>query len=144
LLAALAAAALLANAALARKPRSPDTIVCASTLVLAVGTLLAAVSGNEVLLVIVAAITGLGEGPQLTAQFAVRHRQAQEQLRAQIFTTAASLKITSFAVGSAIAGALATLSLTGCLLVAAAPIPGRPDLHVSARERAGVVSGARA
>jgi hypothetical protein len=30
------------------------------------------------------------------------------------------LKITSFAVGSAIAGALATLSLTGCLLVAAA------------------------
>jgi MFS family permease len=36
LLAALAAAALLANAALERKPRSPDAIVCASTLVMAV------------------------------------------------------------------------------------------------------------
>jgi MFS family permease len=120
LLAAVAAAALLANAALARKPWSPDAIVSASTAVLAAGTLLAAVSGNMVLLVLAAAITGLGEGPQLTALFAVRHREAQDQLRAQIFTTAASLKITSFATGSAIGGPLATLSLTGCLLVAAA------------------------
>jgi MFS family permease len=79
LLAALAAAALLANAALERKPRSPDAIVCASTLVMAVGTLLAAVSGNVVLLVLAAAITGVGEGPQLTALFAVGHREAQEQ-----------------------------------------------------------------
>jgi len=70
------------------------------------------------------AVDGAGEGPQLTALFSVRHREAPEHLRGRIFTTAASLKIGGMAIGSALAGPLAGWSaiggVTGCLLIAAA------------------------
>jgi len=65
------------------------------------------------------AVDGAGEGPQLTAVFAVRHREAPEHLRGRIFTTAASVKVSGIAVGAALAGPLASWSVTGCLLVAA-------------------------
>lgn len=58
-------------------------------------------------------------GSTETALFAVRHREAPERLRGQIFTTGASLKLTGFAVGAAAAGPLATWSLPGALLTAA-------------------------
>ncbi|MCU1680776.1 MAG: hypothetical protein JWQ81_1515 [Amycolatopsis sp.] len=121
LMTAAAAAALVTNAVLARyrPPMTPDTIVWASTGALAAGALLAALAGGVVGLVLAAAVTGFGEGPQLTALFAVRHREATDRLRAQIFTTGSSVKITAFAAGSAIAGPLATVSLTACLLAAA-------------------------
>ena len=60
-----------------------------------------------------------GEGPQLTALFAVRHRESPEHMRGQIFTTAASLKIGGLAAGAALAGPLAGRSVTACLLAAA-------------------------
>jgi hypothetical protein len=63
-------------------------------------------------------VTGIGQGPQLVALFAVRHREAPENLRGQIFTTGASLKITGFAVGAAIAGPVAAWSLPGALTLA--------------------------
>ncbi|MFF3095424.1 MFS transporter [Streptomyces cyaneofuscatus] len=71
--------------------------------------------------VVVAAVmaVGVAEGPQLTALFAVRHREAPDRLRSQVFTTGASLKITGFAMGAAAAGPLAGWSLPGALLVAA-------------------------
>jgi hypothetical protein len=56
---------------------------------------------------------------RLTALFAVRHREAPERLRGQIFTTGVSLKITGFAVGAAIAGPIGVGSLPGALLIAA-------------------------
>ncbi len=65
------------------------------------------------------ALAGVGEGPQLTALFAVRHREAPGHMRGQIFTTAASLKIGGLAVGAALAGPLAGRSVTACLLIAA-------------------------
>ncbi|GAA3387195.1 hypothetical protein GCM10017752_02210 [Streptomyces roseoviridis] len=42
-----------------------------------------------------------------------------ERLRAQVFTTGASVKITAFALGAAVAGPLAEGSLPGALLAAA-------------------------
>ena len=57
---------------------------------------------------------------KLTALFAVRHREAPDHMRGQIYTTAASLKIAGMAAGAAIAGPLAGRSVTACLLVAAA------------------------
>ncbi|MYS72024.1 MFS transporter, partial [Streptomyces sp. SID5926] len=54
-----------------------------------------------------------------TALFAVRHREAPEHLRGQVFTTGASLKITAFALGVAVAGPLAAWSLPGTLVLAA-------------------------
>ncbi|MYW02970.1 MFS transporter [Streptomyces sp. SID3343] len=120
LLSGLAAAALAANVLLSRRPTPirPDTVVRGSTVVLAIALLLAA-TRQPVLLVAAMVIAGLGEGPQLTALFAVRHREAPQHLRGRIFTTGASLKITGFSVGAGIAGPIAGRSLSGALVAGA-------------------------
>lgn len=119
LLAVLAVASLLANAVFAKKPLpwTPDRIVWLSTLLLAASCLVAA-TGHGV--VVAAVLAGFAEGPQLTALFAIRHREAPEHVRAQVFTTAASVKITGLAAGAALAGPLAAWSLPACLITAAA------------------------
>ncbi|WP_199433572.1 MFS transporter [Qaidamihabitans albus] len=121
LLSVLAGASLLANAALARKPSllRPDATVLASTLVLGAAMLTAALVQTPASAIAAVALAGLGDGPQLTALFAIRHREAPEGARAQVFTTGTSLKITGFAAGTALAGPLAAWSVPGCLLVAA-------------------------
>ncbi|WP_035859288.1 MFS transporter [Kitasatospora cheerisanensis] len=120
LLACTAVAALLANAALARRPDllAPDAAVRVGALLQAAALALAA-TAHPLLLVAAAALAGLGEGPQLTGLFAVRHREAPDHLRSQIFTTGASLKITAFALGTALAGPLATRSAPVTLALAA-------------------------
>ncbi|MEU2711423.1 MFS transporter [Streptomyces sp. NPDC007205] len=120
LLSCAALSALAANAVLARFPWStaPDSIIWAGALIQA-GALALAATGRPDVLVLALLLTGIGEGPQLTALFAVRHREAPDRLRGQIFTTGASLKITGFASGAAIAGPLAAWSLPGTLATAA-------------------------
>ncbi|MDT0409066.1 MFS transporter [Streptomyces sp. DSM 41979] len=120
LLALGAASALAAGAVLARRPTAlpPDTLLGASVLVLAAAPLLAAVPAPWALVAAVL-LTGAGEGPQLTALLAIRHRDAPPGLRGQVFTTGASLKITAYALGAALAGALAAHSLTAALLTGA-------------------------
>jgi hypothetical protein len=121
LIAADAAAGLAANALLARRSwrRPADIRVFASTLFLGVGVAAIAITPGW-LTMIPAVLIGAGGGPQLTALFEVRHREAPAGMRGQIFTTAASLKIGGFAVGAALGGLLAGWSVTGCLLIAAA------------------------
>ncbi|MFJ6564140.1 MFS transporter [Streptomyces sp. NPDC091412] len=120
LLSCAAISALVANAVLARFPRSvaPDTVIWAGALVQAAALALCA-SGRPTVLVVAVLILGAGEGPQLAALFAVRHREAPEHLRGQIFTTGASLKITGFALGAAVAGPAANWSLPGASALAA-------------------------
>ncbi|MGV9690416.1 MFS transporter [Streptomyces sp. NPDC003444] len=120
LLSCTAASALAAHAVLARFPRAiaPDTLLWTGALVQAVASASAA-SGHPFLLVAAALVAGIGEGPQLTGLFAVRHREAPERLRSQVFTTGASLKTTGFALGAAVAGPVASGSLPGALLLAA-------------------------
>lgn len=137
LLSAMAAASLAANSILARKPPrgDPGRVVGISTLVLLVAMAAAALAPGW-LTVGAAAIGGAGEGPQLTALLAVRHQQAPAALRGQVFTTAASLKIGGLAAGTAIAGPLASRSLTGCLLLAAgAELCAAATYLVSGRHR---------
>ncbi|MEU9318391.1 MFS transporter [Streptomyces sp. NPDC048295] len=119
LLACTAISALAATAVLARFPRSvvPDTIIWAGALVQAAALALAA-SGRPAVLIVAALLAGVGEGPQLAAVFAVRHREAPEHLRGQIFTTGASAKITGFALGASVGGPLATWSVPGTLALA--------------------------
>ncbi|UCM91289.1 MFS transporter [Streptomyces marincola] len=116
LLSCSAAAALLAGALLARFPGrvAPDTLVWAGALVQAAALALAA-SGRPDLLIAAVLVAGLGEGPQLIGLFAVRHREAPDHLRGQVFTTGASLKIAGFAIGAALAGPVAARSLPGAL-----------------------------
>jgi len=120
LISAIAVASLAANAILARRGwrGAPDITVFVSTLTIGVSMAAAALAPGW-LTVLAVAVVGAGEGPQLTALFAVRHRESPEHMRGQIFTTAASLKIGGMAAGAALAGTLAGRSVTGCLLVAA-------------------------
>ncbi len=138
LISAIAAASLVANSVLARRHRrpdqhrrhrrpdqhrrlprgQPDARVLGSTLVIGVSMAAAAVAPGWLTMAAVA-LGGAGEGPQLTALFAVRHRESPEHMRGQIFTTAASLKIGGLAAGAALAGPLAGRSVTACLFVAA-------------------------
>jgi MFS family permease len=120
LISAIAAASLVANSVQHRRPPrgQPDARVLASTLVIGASMAAAAVAPGWLTMAAVA-LGGAGEGPQLTALFAVRHRESPEHMRGQIFTTAASLKIGGLAAGAALAGPLADRSVTACLLVAA-------------------------
>ncbi|QDY80757.1 MFS transporter [Streptomyces qinzhouensis] len=121
LLAVVAAAALATNALSARlrTPPRPETVLGVSTAVLAVALALMA-TYHPLAVVAGAVLLGAGEGPQLTALFAIRHREAPDRLRGRIFTTGASLKITGFAVGAAAAGPLASHSPAAALAAAAA------------------------
>ncbi|HSW91997.1 MAG TPA: MFS transporter [Candidatus Saccharimonadales bacterium] len=101
--------ALVATIAYAKWPtkHSPDVIAFITTLILGVAMLILAFSGNIALALIAMLVVGLADGPQLAAIFAVRHREAPERSRGQVFTTGASLKITAAAVGATLAGQLA-------------------------------------
>jgi len=120
LISGMAVASLIANAILARRPGrgQPDVWVLASTLAIGVSMAAVAVAPGWLTLAAVS-LAGAGEGPQLTALFAVRHRETPAHMRGQVYTTAASLKIAGMAAGAALAGPLAGRSVTGCLLIAA-------------------------
>jgi MFS family permease len=120
ILAGVAATALTVNAVLARRPHPlpPDTVVWASALLLGGAHLLAA-TGSPALLLAAVVLAGVGDGPQLAALFAVRHREASAAVRARVFTTGASVKLTGFAAGAALAGPVASWSLPGALALAA-------------------------
>jgi len=120
LISVLSATSLSVNGLLARRRwrHGPDVRVLVSTLTIGASLALTALAPGWWTMLAVA-VDGAGEGPQLTAVFEVRHREAPEHLRGRIFTTAASLKVGGIAAGAALAGPLAGWSLTGCLLVAA-------------------------
>ncbi|MFF7361428.1 MFS transporter [Streptomyces sp. NPDC008125] len=120
LLACASIAALTANAVLARfpPPLAPDTIVWAGALVQAAALALAAHAGPALLLGAVL-LAGAGEGPQLTAVFAIRQRESPPRLRGRISTACAGAKLTGYALGAAAAGPATAWSLPGTLLLAA-------------------------
>jgi hypothetical protein len=121
LLSVLAVGALVATVLLARWPLPvrPDTFFVIATAIATAALTTQALAPNGAVVVLAAAVLGIADGPQLAAVIAVRHREAPSGLRAQVFTTGASLKVTAGALGAALAGVLATRSLTLTLLVAA-------------------------
>jgi len=121
LLSVLAVGSLLGSVALARRPwpGRPESLLVASTVLLGIAFAIVAFAHVFAVAVAAALIAGLAEGPQIASVFQVRHREAPEALRAQLFTTAASVKMSAFALGAAAPGGLATHSVTACLLAAA-------------------------
>ncbi|MGF1427554.1 hypothetical protein [Kitasatospora sp. LaBMicrA B282] len=121
LLALVAAAGLAANALLPRLPQRPAPLrVLRWTLAAQSLALLLAATGRAPSLLAGSLLLGAADGPQLTALFTLRHQEAPERLRGQVFTTGASLKLTGFALGVALGGRLGAWSLDGTLLAAAA------------------------
>jgi MFS family permease len=74
---------------------------------------------NLTLALVVTAVAGFFEGPLLAVTLNLRQRCAPDHLRTQVFTTAASLKIGAFSIGSAVAGGVASgLGARGMLIIA--------------------------
>jgi MFS family permease len=71
---------------------------------------------------VLVALAGLVEGPAFAATFATRQRWSPPSLRGQIFTTAASLKLGAFAVGSALAAPVLSRADVAGTLVAVGTI----------------------
>lgn len=116
----LSVGALVATVAYAKWPTrySPGMITLATTIILGVAMLVLVFANNISTALAAMFIAGLADGPQLAAVFAVRHKQAPERLRSQVFTTGASLKITAAALGAGLAGRIALHSLKATILTA--------------------------
>jgi predicted MFS family arabinose efflux permease len=98
----------------------PERIVLAGYAVF--GTLMLAwpLAGTLPALLVLIAAAALADGPALAAQFAVRQQVVPPSLYGQVFTTAAGLKVGSFAMGAALAGPVATgLGSAEAMVVAA-------------------------
>ena len=121
LLSVLSAAALLATAIYAKYSRvaPPEVVVGATPFIMALGFVLLMTSSRG-LAVAAMALLGIADGPQLAAVFAVRHREAEDTTRSQVFMTGASLKIAAASLGMALAGHLGASSLRIVLVVALA------------------------
>jgi hypothetical protein len=114
--ACLAAGGVLAAGLVLRFPVTrPDATVIVTTLVSAIALAVIAVARNPPLVLIGAFVIGLTEAPQLTAMFLVRSRESPERVRGQVFTTASSLRMSAFAVGSAVFGSMLVLGTTAVL-----------------------------
>ncbi len=103
----------------ARVPGEPAVLVG----LVAFGVAMAGVALAPTLAVALVAsvLAGLVDGPLLAATLNVRQQLSPSRLRTQVFTTAASLKIGAFAVGSACAGPAAdAVGARGMLWVVAA------------------------
>ena len=103
----LAAGGVLAAGLLLRFPVTrPDATVIVTTSISGLALAAIAVAKNPPLVLIAAFIIGLTEAPQLTAMFLIRSRESPERVRGQVFTTASSLRMSAFALGSAVFGSM--------------------------------------
>ena len=99
---------------------------------------------------VLVSLAALVDGPALASQFAVRQQYVPPSLYGQVFTSAVGVKVGSFALGAALAGAVVTgLGSAEALVVAATlqivaavvgvtlmSLPGRPAEDAAARRSA--------
>jgi MFS family permease len=98
----------------------PERIVLAGYALFGTAMLTWPLADSLPVLLVLIATAGLADGPALAAQFAVRQQVVPPSLYGQVFTTAAGLKVGSFAMGAALAGPVATgLGSAEAMLVAA-------------------------
>lgn len=114
---AIAVGGVIAAAATMRFPiTQPDRVVIVTTAINAVCVLVAGLVPNFVVVLAAAFLLGLTEVPMLSATFQIRTRETSVRVRAQVFTTAASLRTTAFAIGSAVFGAMLGLGVPTVIL----------------------------
>jgi MFS family permease len=99
----------------------PERIVLSGYALFGTAMLTWPLAGSLPALLVLIAVAGLADGPALAAQFAVRQRVVPPELYGQVFTTAAGLKVGSFAMGAGLAGPVVTgLGSAEAMLLAAA------------------------
>lgn len=96
--------------------RRPDRVVVLGTAANAVCLLVAGFAPSFPILLIAAFVLGITELPQLSSAFQIRSRESTPRVRAQVFTTASSLRTTAFAIGSALFGAMLGLGVPAVIL----------------------------
>jgi MFS family permease len=104
-----------------RGPRRDEPVALIAFVLLAAALGGMALAPDLPIALVAAALGGLVDGPLLAATLSLRQQWSPGELRTQVFTTAASLKIGAFAVGSACAGfTAATVGARGMLGIVAA------------------------
>ncbi len=127
---ALAIGGLLSSLYLARRPMAePDRWVAIGTAIIGLGFVLLAFANSLALTFAAAFVVGLGDGPMFTATLRIRAREAPIEVRSQVFATAASFRVGSYALALAGLGALLhdgirTVLLAGAAVAAAAVFLG--------------------
>jgi MFS family permease len=120
ILAARAIGGLLGAAFLVRHPvHHPDRVVVWGGMIVASTFVAMALFINIPVILIGAFIAGIAHGYLLSAMFQVRNRESDDRVRAQIFTTSASLRMTAFAAATAGLGALLTMGPSTVLIAGA-------------------------
>jgi predicted MFS family arabinose efflux permease len=120
----------------------PERVVVAGLLVTGTLMLLWPLTGSLAAMLPAVAAAGMADGPALAATFATRQRYVPTDLYGQVFTTAAGLKVGSFALGAALAGPAVTgLGSAAALIIAAgfqfaAVVGGLALMWLPARARA--------
>jgi predicted MFS family arabinose efflux permease len=128
----------------------PERIVVAGYATFGVLMLSWPLAGSLPVFLALVALASLVDGPALASQFAVRQQHVPPSLYGQVFTSAVGLKVGSFALGAALAGAVVTgLGSAEALVVAASlqivaaavgvalmSLPGRPAQDAAARRSA--------
>jgi MFS family permease len=98
----------------------PERVVIVALALLGCLMLLWPLASSLAIALILIAIAGFADGPNLSATFAVRQRWTPRALHGQIFTTAASLKVGAFSLGAALAGPVVVAFGSRATLVIAA------------------------
>ena len=115
---AAAAGGLLTTLWVTRRPlRNLDRGLSITTAGIGLGMLVLAFSPSFGVTLLAAAMFGGFEGPLMTALFRIRSREADPSVRSAVFTTAASLRTTSYAGTMAVFGALLALGTRPLLLI---------------------------
>lgn len=89
----------------ARRPvRRPDRAIMVSTILSGAFLLAVGVAPTTPLMLAAAFAMGASEPPLVSAMFQVRVRESPARVQGQVFTTSASLRMTAFALATAISG----------------------------------------
>jgi len=100
--------------------RRPDLLVIVTMIISMIALLLIAVAPVLWIVLLGAFIMGATDAPMLSAMYLVRNRESSARVRAQVFSTAASLRTAAFGLAAALFGTLLTHGTTFVLLVGVA------------------------
>lgn len=112
ILGTFAVGGLVSAAWFTRRPvQRPDRAIIVSTVLSGLFLLAIGLAPTTALLLIAAFAMGASEPPLVSAMFRIRIRESPPALQAQVFSTSASLRMTAFAIATAINGWLLTWGL---------------------------------